>query len=135
MLKIVLDTNVLISAIVFGGKPRKILEKIISGKSGFAVSKDILDEVDGVLSGKKFKYPSQAVYEIRNAIEELGEFVVPEIRINRITKDPDDNKILECAITAKADIIISGDSHLLELKKFNGIQIVSPAEFLEKFRT
>lgn len=133
MLKVILDTNILISAIVFGGKPRDILKRIISGKLGFAVSKEILDEVDGVLSGKKFNYPSQAVYEIRNAIEGLGDNVVPEKRIDMIKKDPDDNRILECALTANADFIISGDSHLLELKVFKGIQIISPADFLEKY--
>ena len=133
MLKVILDTNILISAIVFGGKPRDILKRIISGKLGFAVSKEILDEVDGVLSGKKFNYPSQAVYEIRNAIEGLGDNVVPEKRIDMIKKDPDDNRILECALTANADFIISGDSHLLELKVFKGIQIISPTDFLEKY--
>ena len=133
MLKVVLDTNILISAIVFGGKPRDILERIISGKLEFAVSKEILNEVEGVLSGKKFKYPSHVIYEIRNAIEELGEIVVPEKRINRIKKDPDDNRILECALAVNADFIISGDNHLLEFKVFKGIQILSPADFLEKY--
>jgi uncharacterized protein len=132
MYKIVLDTNILISAIVFGGKPRKILNSVIAGKIEFATSKDILEEVEGVLSGKKYKYPVQVVYEIRNAIEELGEIVLPKKSVNRIKKDPDDNRILECALYAKADFIISGDNHLLELKQFNGIQIVNPTEFLEK---
>ena len=133
MLRIVLDTNILISAIVFGGKPREILEKIITNKIRLAILKDILDETDGVLSGKKFKYPPQVVYEIRNAIEELGEIIVPEKRINRIKKDPDDNRILECALTANADFIISGDNHLLEIKDFQNIPIISPAEFLERY--
>lgn len=133
-MKVVLDTNILISAIVFGGKPRDIFKRILSGKLRFAVSKEILNEVEGVLSGKKFRYPLQAVHEIRNAIEELGENVVPDKRIDRIIKDPDDNRILECALAANADFIISGDNHLLELKVFKGIQIINPADFLEIIR-
>jgi putative PIN family toxin of toxin-antitoxin system len=72
-------------------------------------------------------------YEIRNAIEELGEMVIPEKRIIVIKKDPDDNRILECALAADADLIISGDNHLLELMKYKNIQIVSPSEFFEKY--
>jgi putative PIN family toxin of toxin-antitoxin system len=132
MYRVVLDTNVLISAIVFGGKPREILGKIISGKIHLAISQDILDELVAVLTGSKFKYASNVAYEIKNAIEELGEMVIPEKRINIVKKDSDDNRILECAFAADADLIISGDNHLLELMKYKNIQIVSPVEFLEK---
>ncbi|MGD9162030.1 MAG: putative toxin-antitoxin system toxin component, PIN family [Desulfobacteraceae bacterium] len=133
MYTVVLDTNILISAIVFGGKPREILRKIISGKIRLAISQDILDEVVAVLSGNKFKYPSKVAHEIRNAIEELGELFVSGKRINIVKKDPDDNRILECALAADAEFIISGDKHLLELMKYKNTQIISPAAFLDKF--
>jgi len=133
MYKIVLDTNILISAIVFGGKPRKILNSIITGKIRFATSKYILEEVENVLSGKKFKYPPQVVHEIRNAIEELGELIEPEKKVNIIKKDPADNRILECAMAANADFIISGDHHLLELKQYKNIPIITTSEFLENY--
>jgi putative PIN family toxin of toxin-antitoxin system len=132
--KVVLDTNVLISAIVFGGKPREILNRIIKGQIQFAISKDILNEMEGVLSGRKFQYPEQVIQVIRKAVEELGEFVIPKKKVKKIVKDPDDNKILECALAAEADLIISGDIHLLELKQYKNIQIVSPSEYLKKYK-
>ena len=67
--KVVLDTNVLISAIVFGGKPRYILEAIIRGRMGLAVSESILEEVKAVLVGRKFQYPWQIVHTV---LTELG---------------------------------------------------------------
>jgi putative PIN family toxin of toxin-antitoxin system len=132
--KVVLDNNVLISAIVFGGKPREILNRIIKGQIQFAISKDILNEMEGVLSGRKFQYPEQVIQVIRKAVEELGEFVIPKKKVKKIVKDPDDNKILECALAAEADLIISGDIHLLELKQYKNIQIVSPSEYLKKYK-
>ncbi len=129
--KVVLDTNVLISAIVFGGKPRHILESIIRGKVGLAVSESILEEVKAVLAGRKFRFPSQVVHVVLTEIGSMSELVDPRVRINKIKKDPDDNRVLECAVESNADYIVSGDSHLLELGSFKGISIINPADFID----
>ena len=105
MHKVVLDTNVLISAIVFGGKPRDAFNSILKGQVKLAISKDILDEMEGVLSGKKFQYPKQIIHSIRNAIEDLAEVVTPQEVVKAIENDPDDNRILECALESKANLI------------------------------
>ena len=127
-----LDTNVLISAIVFGGKPRNILERIIEGKIGLAVSESILQEVKAVLAGNKFQYPPQLTQTIINVIEAVSELVQPRINIKAVEKDPDDNKFLECALEAGAHCIITGDMHLLELESYKGIRIMVPADFLRE---
>lgn len=131
MRRIVLDSNVLISAIAFGGKPRQVLHRIIEGKAELAFSGAILDEVRGVLGGRKLRYPEPILDAIMREIEALGVAVFPKKRVRVIRDDPDDNRVLECALEFRADCIISGDAHLLALKEFRGIRILKPAEFLE----
>ena len=128
---IVLDTNVIISALLFGGNPRRVLEMVLSQAVRMAVSRPILDEVEGVLRGRKFRYPHEIALNIIRELESISEIVVPVRRMDVIRADPYDNMILECAVTASADYIVSGDAHLLELKEFEQIRIVTPAHFLE----
>jgi putative PIN family toxin of toxin-antitoxin system len=130
--KVVLDTNVLISAIMFGGKSRDILEMGISGKIKIAVSQDILKELAGVLVDKKFQAPKSFVQQIIHELTEIAEVVIVTEKITVIKNDSDDNCILECAVSAKADYIVSGDSDLLILKYFKKIKILSPSDFLHK---
>ena len=129
-MKVVLDTNVLISAIMFGGKSRDILEMGISGKIRIAISQDILKELAGVLIDKKFRASVPFVQQTIHELSEICEVVIVTSKINAIKDDPDDNRILECAVSAKADCIVSGDAHLLSLKHFKKIKIYSPSEFL-----
>ena len=131
MYKVVLDSNIIISATIFGGKPRAVLELALEGKIELAVSTEILQEIRTVLSGKKFQFPAPVINSIITEIEIIGEIVEPLITIKTIQKDPADNKILECAVAAGADLIVSGDVHLLELKVFQGIRIVNASDFLE----
>ena len=133
MNKVVLDTNVLISAIVFGGKPRDVFDRILKGQVRLAISADILDEMAGVLSGKKFQYPNGVIQSIRHAIEDLAEIVTPQKAVNTIKEDPDDNRILECALESNAHLVISGDHHLLELKEYRNIKIISPSDYLKEY--
>ena len=131
-MKVVLDTNVLISAIMFGGKSRDILEMGISGKIKVAISQDILKELAEVLIGKKFRTPIAFVGQIIHELSEIAELVIVTDKINAVKNDPDDNRILECAVSAKADYIVSGDSDLLSLGHFRKIKILSPGDFLLK---
>jgi len=131
--KVVLDANVLISAIVFGGKPRDVFNRILKGQIRLAISKDILDEMEVVLSGKGFQYPEQVIRSIRNAVEDLTEIVTLQKAVRKIKDDPDDNRILECALESGAHLIISGDHHLLELKQYRNTKILSPSDFLKEY--
>jgi uncharacterized protein len=128
---VVLDTNVLISAIVFGGKPRLILEMVIKGEIQLILSDPILREVQSVLSGKKFRYPAPVTIEIVHQLASLATVVYPQKEIKVIKNDPPDNRILECAVTGMARCIVSGDEDLLSLQSYEKIKIVAPEEFLK----
>jgi putative PIN family toxin of toxin-antitoxin system len=133
--KLVLDSNVLISAVVFGGKPQEILDLAVKGLVEVAVSDAILDEVAGVLAGKKFQYPERIVHALISEIEDLADLVEPGETINAIQDDPEDNRVLECAVASGASVIVSGDSHLLALRTFGQMSIMSPDEFLRRHKT
>ena len=130
--KLVLDSNVLISAIVFGGKPREILDLAVKGRVEVAISNAILDEIIAVLGGKKFQYPERIVRALVSEIEDLADLVEPGDRINAIRDDPEDNRVLECAVASGSSFIVSGDSHLLALRVFDQIGIMNPDEFLRR---
>ncbi len=129
-LRIVLDTNVIISGILFGGKPKTILDMLISGKHDFFLSMPIIEELREVLNRPKFGFDNEKALLLIEELHSLCTIVKPEKSIIFITDDPDDNKILECAVAAKAGIIISGDSHLLSLVSYKGIKILSPGQFI-----
>jgi len=131
LIKVVLDTNILISAIVFGGKPRQVLEAAIKGKIQLLLTEEIIEEMKGVLEGKKFQYPKKISDLIFHEMEALAEIVKPKERLAVIKKDPEDNRVLECAVESQADYIVSGDLHLLEIEEFQGTKILMPGEFLD----
>lgn len=133
-LKLVLDSNVFISALVFGGKPREILDLAVKGQMEVAISDDILEEIRGVLEGKKFQYPKRIVRALMREIEDLADLVEPKEKIEAVPEDPEDNRVLECAVESGANVIVSGDSHLLELQSFGQIKIMNPDEFLRRHR-
>ena len=128
---IVCDTNVLISATYFHGTPPDEVIKLVREESiELAISPEILSEFKRVLK-EKFGTPKEEIEEVIKNIKEISIIVKPTGKINLIKQDPTDNKILECALKAKADYIISGDTkHLQPIKEFQNIPILSPAKFL-----
>jgi putative PIN family toxin of toxin-antitoxin system len=124
------DSNILVSAIVFGGKPGQLLEMAINGEVTLVISPDILGETLGVLT-EKFKFSNE---QVLNAFERLRDscIITPmnPPRLKPIAKDPDDDRIIECAVANAAEVIISGDKHLLELGSYRDIKIVRLTEFL-----
>ncbi len=131
---LVLDSNVYISVVLFGGKPRRIIQAALAGKVHLAVSASILEEIKNVLTGNKFKFPENVAREIVNEISSLAETFEPLEKISRIKEDPADNRILECALAIGAAAIVSGDGHLLSLGNFRSIAIVNPADCLQKYK-
>jgi putative PIN family toxin of toxin-antitoxin system len=132
VLRVVLDTNVLISAILFGGKPRQILEKAIRGEIRLCLSEPILEELKGVLQRAKFDYSPEMIQVIVTELAGIADFVNPSETINVVLKDPEDNRILECAVEAEANYIITGDFHLLKLNRYLDIEVLNAVAFLEK---
>jgi len=132
--RIVLDTNIIVSAIQFGGLPAEILRLGLADEIKLYISKEIIIEVIGVLR-KKFNYEREVLKEVVELI--LGTFtlVTPKERVRIIKNQPADNRILECGLAAKANYVVSGDKkHLLSLGRYRRIRIISVKEFLEVLR-
>lgn len=131
MLKVVLDTNVIVSAIVFGGKPKLILNLIETEKIDGYISRFIITETCGILR-QKFNLTEAETESAEEIIKKSFSLVEPDFSINIVKNFHPDNKILACAIAAKADYLISGDKkHILLLKKIKNIPILSPEQFLK----
>ncbi len=131
MLKVVLDTNVIVSAIVFGGKPKLILNLIESEKIDGYISRFIIAETCEILR-QKFKHTEHEIESVEETLKKSFFLVEPGFSINIVKDYPPDNKILACALAAKADYLISGDKkHILFLKKIKNIPILSPEQFLK----
>jgi putative PIN family toxin of toxin-antitoxin system len=126
----VLDTNVVVSAVVFGGKPREVLYACIRGMVQMAVSDILLQEIQNVLIRPKFGYSASAAHLVIDELMAIATLVHPVRKISLITEDPADNRILECAVEGQAHFVVSGDTHLLKLKRFQDIVIVNSVEFL-----
>ena len=137
MIKAVIDTNVIVSAhLTPASKAEQILYLAEAGKIEIYLSPQILDELEAtLLSPKLMKLHRDTPEQVRNSIRLLKKYIkiTPGmLEVDVITNDPDDNKILACAIEGQVDYIISGDHHLTDLKSFQGIPIVSPDMFLKK---
>jgi putative PIN family toxin of toxin-antitoxin system len=127
--KVVLDTNVLISALVFGGKPREVTELLVDTII-VVYSQEILTELRRIIL-LKFPAFSEDLQRLEKLLErdalrvELGSTLVT------VSRDPDDNKFIETALIGGCQYIVSGDEDLLVIKKFKNIQILKPADFLK----
>jgi len=134
-MRIVCDTNVLISGVLFNGPPRKILELISRAEVENAISLEILAEAKNVLLRPKFGLSSEQVSEFMDTFVEAFVLVTPTERVVAVKDDPDDDRILEAAQAAHARFIVSGDQHLLSLRVWNGVEVLSPAVFVKRFAT
>ena len=126
-MRILLDTNILISALLFGGKPRRILQSIINKQYVAVTSPILLSELADVLR-KKFDYSKQAVEAVDMQIRKQFDLVVPRKTIN-ILADIPDNRVLEAAVEGECEVIITGDAELLALKSYRTIHIITPDTF------
>ena len=130
---IVIDSNVWISAIVFGGTPRRLIEKIVRDGDSIVVSEEIFTEVRRVLSVKFNDF--KADFENLKAILQLYIIKVDlgQIRIS-VCRDEDDNRVIETAIIGQAEVIVTGDKDLLVLLKYDEITIQKPTDFLNGYK-
>ncbi len=128
-MRAVADTNIYISALNFGGTPEEVLGLGRARTIQLFISPSILKEIEGALL-RKFYWSARNVREASTAIQQFTRLVHPREAIHCITEDEPDNRILECAVEADADCVITGDQHLRQLKMFRGISIVSSREFI-----
>jgi len=133
-LRVVLDANIYISAILFGGLPDEIIKLGQIGSIQILLSEHIKNEVLKVLK-IKFKWTTSQINEVKHFLSDITEKVDSRsIMIDVVKDDPTDNRILETATTGKASLIISGDSHLLKLRKYKSIKIISPRDYLSSMK-
>ncbi len=130
--KVVLDTNVFISVLGWKGASQRIFNECIEGNLELLFSLEIFDEARRVLSYPKFKFSQTEIDEFLDQILEIGNLIESKVEINIIKDDPSDNKFLECAVTVGASYIISRDPHILKIKEFKGIKILSPELFVRE---
>lgn len=130
MIRAVVDTNVYISAVMFGGLPGALLDLILLRSFDTLISPVLPDELDEKLR-LKFKVSSSDAAVIRARINDVAELVRPEELLHVIADDPDDDRDLECAVARKADYIITGDKHLLALRSFRDIDILRVRQFMD----
>lgn len=132
-MKVIIDTNVLISGIFFSGPLYEILKAWRDHKLELIISEEILNEYKLVCDRLSLKYPQIDTTEILDLIIKNAHFFQPIIIDEQITADPDDDKFLTCAISSNVGIIISGDKHLLDSSGYEGIEILAPSQFIQKY--
>jgi putative PIN family toxin of toxin-antitoxin system len=133
-LRVVIDTNIFISSLLGGGVCKFIAEYFEKKKFVLILSEFIIKEIREVLTAKEIGNISiEEVERLFKAININAEIVKPSSKVNTC-RDPEDNKILECALEAKADFIVTGDKDLLSLKSFRKIPIIRPKEFLKALK-
>ncbi len=128
-MRVVFDSNIFISALILpGSKAEKAITRIIEGTDSLVLSKAIIDEVLTVLA-RKFGSDREHISRTALYLADLGEIIRPSLKL-KIVKDDPDNRILECAITGNAKLIVTGDKELLSLGEFKNIRIVSLKDYL-----
>ena len=130
-MRIVVDTNVIVSAVYFGGKPYDLLKLIMEEKVSAIASKEIVDEYEEILARLQHKFP-----KLSKSIpfqEIVGKLTVIKVSSDiRICRDSEDDKFISCAVDGRCIYIVSGDNDLLSLKDYDGIEIITVAQFFER---
>ena len=130
-MRIVVDTNVIASALFFGGKPYRLLHYIMDGRVDVVASKEIVDEYEEIVFRLKQKYPA---FGTKIPLQDLlAKFKIIQGRSDiHVCRDPDDDKFISCAVDGKCLYIVSGDCDLLSIGSYAGIEILTVADFLNR---
>ncbi len=138
MIKVVLDTNILVSGTFWTGNSFKIMDLIDKKEIISIISEEIIEEYHKTINKDeimdKVKDKDLIISNISRKVILNSTIIQPKEKLNVVKEDSDDNKILECAYEGKVDYIITKDNHLLKLKEFKTIKIVKPEEFLKLFK-
>src|SRR6266542_1863763 len=134
-MRVVLDTNTIISRYLSpSGTPARIFQYWEQGAFTLVVSEPILVEIERVffypLINKRLRLSDKAIAGIVAGFATFWELVTPQQRLRVVEADPDDDMFIECAVEGKADYLVSGDPHLTDIKEYEGIQILTPAQFV-----
>jgi len=127
---VVFDTNIFISAVFWEGKSYILVKKAINQEIIVFISNYILDEIRKVLV-RDFNLEKQEIVDVVNAVLYFTHLIETKESVKIVKDDPKDDQILDCALACNADFIVSQDNHLLNLKSFRNIKIISPEEFIK----
>jgi len=130
MVRVVLDTNVLVSALICDGKPRRLVLRLLESHT-VILSNQILAELADVLSRNKFCIKDSQVDSFLSSLVKTGKMVPYTPRFRVVSEDPDDDVVLNVAYNGKADYIVTGDNHLLALNQFKNTRIVTVSQMLK----
>ena len=135
-MRLVLDTNTALSGLLWGGTPGRLIDAAQAQRIELASSAALLAELQGVLSREKFARQlagrGLTVADVFDGYAALVDIVTPAAIKPTITRDPADDRVLAAALAAQADLIVSGDAHLLDLKSFQRIEIVTAAAAIKR---
>ena len=132
MIRAVVDTNVVVSGLLFGGLPYKIIRAAMARKFTWVTPPILIDEIERVTSYPKFRLSNPEVKALTAPLFSIAEIVVPIKTISAIERCPADNRVLECAVEGKCSVIVSGDRRdLISLKRFQHTEILTARQFLE----
>ena len=131
-MRIVADTNVVISGTFFKGNPRRVVEAIIKSEVDAYATPDIIDEYLSVVD--RIAKRGEGIFDSSGFLRFIADLnLIEALTEVSVCRDPDDNKFIACAIDADALFIVSGDNDLLDLKDYEGIKIITAADFVEKY--
>ncbi len=132
-LKVVMDTNVFVSGVFFSGPPYQILKAWQSGEFELIVSPEILVEYRRVGEVLAKERPNIDLNPILKFVLEHATLYKPSALKEPVCEDPDDDKFFACALASGSKVIISGDKHLLKVSGYQGIEVLKPREFVERY--
>jgi putative PIN family toxin of toxin-antitoxin system len=130
-MRVVFDSNVLLAALLFpGGRAETAVANILDGVDDLLISRPIIQEVLSVLASK-FSRDKEELSRVAVVLGEMGEIVEPSCRLSVFRDDPD-NRILECAVEGRAEVIVTGDKAMLAVGKYEGVRLITLADYLDK---
>ena len=130
-MKIVIGSNIFVSSFFWGGHPREVFERVINGLDELFITDEIKKEIFSVMSSSKFAVKISEIEDYIKIIEKYSTNIELKDIPKSISRDKDDDKILQCALDGNADFIITGDNDLLVLKEYKTIKITKPKNYLE----
>ena len=133
MIRAVIDTNVTVSGLLFGGIPFEIIHAALDRRFVWVTSPTLMEETRRVLQSRKFGLTHQEMRVLTKPLFEMAEIIIPEEKVSVISRCPADNRVLECAVEGYCSYIVSGDRHdLLSLIRYRDIEIIKARDFLER---
>jgi len=130
-MKVVIDSNIFISSFFWGGHPREVFERIVNGLDELFIADEILNEIVTVMSSNKFAANGSEIESYIRIIEKYSKKLILKNISKSISRDKDDDTIIQCGLDGNVDFIITGDKDLLVIREYGNIKIINPKDYLE----